>query len=282
MINVQKTYQNQIATLFLVTTPIGDRVETSSRTLQTLTKVTVVFSEDTQHSQRFLTNLGIKTKLLSFHKFNEKGKIVQALKYLRSGFHIALISCAGTPLIADPGYQLVVDVVKAGFNVTSIGVSSPLLAALICSAIPCHKFIFTNFLLPSRRQKSAQIKELLTNSETIVCYESVHKIEDTLRIMKEVAPDRQFCLAREISKQHETFYRGLFKNLSFKDVVFKGEFTLVVAGLKKTVMTGTDLFIDKMRRLRLNNRQIVAVGKELGFSKKNLYNALLLKPNSDE
>lgn len=274
MVDIQKTYQNQIATLFLVTTPIGDQIEISPRTLETLKKVAVIFCEDTQYSQRFLKKLAIEQKLLSFHKFNEKNKINHVLKYLRSGSDVALISCAGTPLIADPGYQLVVEVVKAGFNVTSVGISSPLIAALICSTIPCHKFVFQNFLLPSRQQKAKQIANLLSSSETIVCYESVHKLADTLKNMQQVAPQRRFCLAREISKRHETFYRGVLGDLNLKTIVFKGEFVLVIEGQNALLSPNLQHFVDKMKKLDLTNKQIVSVGKELNYSKSQLYKTL--------
>ena len=282
MINIQKTYQNQIATLFLVTTPIGDQEEISKRAITTLKKVDVIFCEDTKHSQKPLHNFDIKKKLLSFHKFNEKTRIPAVLKYLRSGANVALISCAGTPLIADPGYQLVVDVVNNGFNVTSVGINSPLLATLVCSTIPCQQFIFHNFLLPSRIQKHKQITQLLTNVQTVVCYESVHKIKKTLQIMQQLAPQRQFCLAREINKQHETFYRGSFKNLNFNDVIFKGEFTLVIAPYTETLVLDYQEFVDKMKQINLSSSQIIAIGKEFDYSKKKLYSILFNKEKKDE
>lgn len=211
------------------------------------------------------------------HKFNENDKSKQAIQRLCAGFNIALISCAGSPLIADPGYRLVVAVINEGFNVTSVGINSPLLAALICSGIPCHKFLFHNFLLPSRLQKVKQITQLLTTTETIVCYESVHKLKTTLKIMQTIAPQRRFCLAREMSKQHETFYRGILEELDFNQITFKGEFTLVIAGADAKIDMLTKIFVDKIRALDLTKQQILQIGKQLGYSRKELYKVLNCK-----
>ncbi len=289
MIKIQKTYQNQIATLFLVTTPIGDQKEISPRTLAVLKTVPVVFCEDTRISQRLLTKFQLSKKLISFHKFNEKQKTPQVLRFLQKGMNVALITCAGTPLIADPGQQLVVAVLDYGFNVTSIGVNSPLLAALVCSGINCKKFSFHNFLLPTRLQKRQQIKQLTATQSTIVCYESVYKLRETLQIMQATIPQWQFCLARELSKHYETFYRGVISELKLKQITFKGEFTLVVAP-SKTQLSNPKLihstsnklkvssFIDRIRECQLSEQQIVAVGRKVfGFSKELLQKLLIEK-----
>lgn len=229
MIKQQKTYFNQVATLFLVTTPIGNLKEVSPRVLTILKTVAMIFSEDTRVTKRFLTHFHISTPLTSLHKFNEKEKTNNALTFLQQGENIALVSCAGTPLIADPGQYLVSAVLTNDFNVTSIGINSPLLVAVICSGFFHKQFSFGNFLPATKNKKKQELLEITNSSIPVVYYDSVYKIKATLLLCQELFPEKHFFLGREISKKYETFYWGKFQDLVFSHISWKGEFVLVLA-----------------------------------------------------
>ena len=158
------------------------------------------------------------------------------------------------------------------FNVSAIGVNSAFLSALICSGITVEKFTFHNFLIAKKSNKEKQIFKILKQKETIVCYESVHKMKDTLMILKKLAPQRNFCLGREISKKYETFYRGNLESLDLSTFRFQGEFVLVIAGNTDKNLINLQDFLNKIKTIDLKNKQIMQLGKIFfGLKHKDLY-----------
>jgi len=221
-------------TLYIVATPIGNLDDISARACDVLRKAAVVAAEDTRRAGQLLTHLGLKNRLLSFHEHNETARIDAVLATLQSGGDVALISDAGTPLISDPGYRVVERVRAEGLAVSPIPGCCAAIAALSVSGLPTDRFRFEGFL-PSRtaaRQKT--LKTLVNAPETLIVYESVHRIADVLADIETIfGADRPITLARELTKRYETIYSGTVAEVRVKLAADpggnKGEFTLVIA-----------------------------------------------------
>lgn len=196
---------SQSGQLYIVATPIGNLADFSSRAVETLQAVDVVAAEDTRHSKPLLQHFGIQTPLLSLHEHNEQQRSELLLQRMQAGESVALISDAGTPLISDPGYRLVSLVQKHQIRVVPIPGSCALIAALSASGIASDKFSFEGFL-PSKQTARRQHLEKLKHSEySLIFYESPRRLQATLTEAAAIfGPERRACLARELTKLHET------------------------------------------------------------------------------
>lgn len=277
-------------TLFVVATPIGNRDDISLRARTVLADVRAIAAEDTRHSGRLLSHLGIRTELISCHEHNESERIPRLLARLQAGENIALISDAGTPLISDPGYRLVVAAADAGIRVSPVPGCSAAMAALSVAGLPTDAFLFAGFLPSTDKRRAERLKFLRAAAETLVFFESVHRIEASLSAMIRVlGPDREAVAARELTKLHETLYRGTLEEvlaqISADPGGGKGEYTLVVAGADAEPADGADL--DRTLRVLLGYlgvRQAAdATAKLLGVKKNAAYKrALELRDSTDE
>jgi len=222
-------------TLYVVATPIGNLDDISTRARHVLRKAAVVAAEDTRRAGQLLTHLGLKNRLLSLHEHNEEARIDEVLTILSSGGDVALISDAGTPLISDPGYRVVERVRAEALPVSPVPGCCAAIAALSVSGLPTDRFRFEGFL-PSRSVARRNRLEALANMpETLILYESVHRIIDVLADIEViVGAERPIALARELTKRYETIYRGTVaqvrEQLAADPGGGKGEFTLVIAG----------------------------------------------------
>ena len=222
-------------TLYIVATPIGNLSDISYRAVETLRQVARIYAEDTRNSIKLLTHYEIRNQLSALHDHNEASKINEIALLLAEDNDIALISDAGTPLISDPGYKLVRELAKQGFNISPIPGASAMTAALSVAGLPTDKFTFEGFL-PAK--KSARIKALEKNkiqSYTQVYYESSHRIIASVATMCEVmGEEREVCLAREITKLYEQIFRGTLQGLlawlEEDSNHQRGEFVVVLAG----------------------------------------------------
>lgn len=192
--------------LYIVSTPIGNLEDISHRAIHVLSTVDVIAAEDTRHSGRLLSHYSIPTKTVAFHDHNEKQKVNLLLSWLESGKNIALISDAGTPLINDPGYTLVSACRERGIQVSPVPGASAVIAALSCSALPSDRFAYWGFT-PAKRQARQQFyAEMNGRSETVICYESPHRIMDSLNDLRfALGADTKICFAKELTKTFETF-----------------------------------------------------------------------------
>ena len=219
------------ATLFIVATPVGNVEDLSPRARRALTEVDLVVCEDTRHTGRLLSRLGLKQKLLSLHDHNERRRIPKVLFELEAGHDVALVSDAGTPLLSDPGFPLVRAALEAGYEVVPLPGPSALLAALVASGLPPYPFTFIGFPPPKtgrRRRFFARFAEL---DHTIVFFEGPHRIIASLADARSVLGDRPAVVARELTKLHEEFVRGplseIETELSSRPAI-KGEICVVV------------------------------------------------------
>lgn len=194
--------------LYLISTPIGNLGDLSYRAVETLKKSDVILCEDTRHSRILLDHYQIAVPLRSFHKFNQNSQIAPIIDELKEGKTLSLISDAGTPLIADPGHELVAACYKEKILVTAIPGASALISALLLSALPPLPFQFIGFLPKSEGERNALLSHALLYTGTTIAYETPHRIEATLRHLLRLSPTRHLCIARELTKKFEEILKG--------------------------------------------------------------------------
>lgn len=221
-------------TLFLVPTPIGNFEDMTFRSIEVLKSVDIIFCEDTRVTKVLLSHFNISTPLSSYHIFNENSKSDEIVSYLENGKNIALVSDAGLPGISDPGYLLTKKILDAGYDVVSLPGASASLTALIASGIPCDKFFFYGFLDHKSSQKRKELEQVQDFKQTIIFYESPHRIEETLKIMYEVLGNREIVIARELTKKFEEYIRGTLEEIINTSLQIKGEMVIIVKGASAT------------------------------------------------
>jgi 16S rRNA (cytidine1402-2'-O)-methyltransferase len=220
------------STLYLVATPIGNLEDITLRALRTLKECDLVAAEDTRRTGQLLKHFGISKPMLSYFQFNEAKRSEQILERLRRGEKIALVSDAGSPGISDPGERVVGAAIQAGFRVEAVPGPCALVTALTASGLAADEFHFIGFLPHKSGQRRRTLEALKACSGTLVLYESPYRIEKLLLELKDVFPERQVVLARELTKKFEEFVRGtpgeLLAGISQRSV--KGEFVVLVGG----------------------------------------------------
>jgi len=221
--------------LYVVATPIGNLGDFSARARDTLQRCDVIAAEDTRHTGALLKHFGIQTPMVSLHEHNELKRSPELVLRMRSGAAIALVSDAGTPGISDPGFELVRAAAAAGLDIVAIPGPCALVAALSIAALPTDRFCFEGFLPARRAARRARLDELTKEPRTLVFYESPHRVRDMLEdCANSLGSERPATVAREITKLHETLYRGSLAELARRagaEADFaRGEIVLVVAG----------------------------------------------------
>jgi 16S rRNA (cytidine1402-2'-O)-methyltransferase len=222
-------------TLFVVATPIGNRADITARARDILAGVDLVAAEDTRHTGQLLTLLGITTPLQALHEHNEAARCGELVARLLEGARIALVSDAGTPLISDPGFRLVAAAAAAGVPVVPVPGACAAVAALSVAGLPTDRFVFEGFLPPRAAARRARLAALAAEPRTIVFYEAPHRIAETLAdLAGAFGAERAAVVARELTKLHETIYRGSLGELATRGAddpnMARGEAVLVVAG----------------------------------------------------
>jgi 16S rRNA (cytidine1402-2'-O)-methyltransferase len=220
------------AGLHLIATPIGNLGDISQRAREVLAGVDRLYAEDTRHSRKLLNHLGIDRQLLSCHEHNETAIAGEVVRAIGDGLSCGLISDAGSPGISDPGFRLVRACRKAGLPVTSIPGPSAVIAALSISGLPTDRFRFVGFLPPKRAARLRHFEEVKESGETQVYFESTHRIDKFIDDAAEVfGLDRVICIARELTKVHETVLTGPIGEVRerFEKGSSKGEFVVMVA-----------------------------------------------------
>lgn len=217
--------------LYLVATPIGNLADITLRALSVLSRADVIYCEDTRHSLTLVTHYGIGTRLKPYHEHNAEAERPRILAALADGRRVALISDAGTPLISDPGYKLVRDVIGAGHPVESIPGPSAALTALTVAGLPTDAFHFAGFLPPRSAARRTRLAELGRIGATLVVYEAPSRMADTLADMADVLGPRPAAVARELTKRFETIERGSLSDLASKyasEEHPRGEFVILI------------------------------------------------------
>ncbi len=231
---IQKSF-NDTPSLYLIPTPIGNLDDITIRSLNTLKTVDVILCEDTRDTGLLLSHYDIKKKLVSCHEYNEDKIIDKVVSMLKDGLNIGLVTDQGTPIISDPGYIVSRGVIDAGFNVISLPGATAFVPALTSSGIEPSPFLFYGFLNSKSSKQKTELKSLKDLKYTIIFYESVHRMKETLSNMLEVLGDRNIVVCRELSKIHEEIVRDNISNIIPLVDTMKGEFVIVVEGNKKKV-----------------------------------------------
>lgn len=229
----RQTLSTRPGKLWVVATPIGNLEDLGPRARRVLGSVDLIAAEDTRHSGRLLSRLGISPPMVSLHEHNEEARVPGLVERLRQGQDIALVSDAGTPLLSDPGFRLVRACRAAGLEVLPVPGPAAALAALSVAGLPSDRFCFEGFLPASGPARRERLGALLAHPVTVVCFESAHRIKATAADLAGLAPERGLFLAREMTKQFEEHFFGPASRLpGWLDVDpnrTRGEFVLVIA-----------------------------------------------------
>ena len=251
-----------MGTLFVVATPIGNLNDISNRALDVLRQADLIACEDTRQTIKLLNHFGIQKAMTSYHEFNEEKRAAELADKLVGNTNVALVSDAGTPAIADPGYRLVRLCRQRGIPVVAIPGPSAAVTAIAASGLPSDEFMFVGFLPAKKNARLEKLRSLANVTCTLVFYEAPHRIEAALGDLQEALGDREVCIAREITKIHEEF---LFGRVSEVKTHIKplGEFVVVVGGATE------------LREAAPLTREEVL--KKLGLSRNQLYDLFFKK-----
>ena len=218
--------------LYVVSTPIGNLGDITLRGLEVLKSVNVVAAEDTRHSGLLLKHFGIKKPFVSYHEHNEAARTAELVERLARGETVALITDAGTPALSDPGMRLIRECINRELPFTIIPGSSAILIALLGSGFSTDKFSFRGFLPLKSGQRERELRTASESEETTLFFESPYRILKTLQACSSIMPERQLCIARELTKKFEEFRRGTAAELlaHYETRQVKGEIVLIVSG----------------------------------------------------
>ena len=216
--------------LYIVATPIGNLKDITLRAIETLKSVDMIACEDTRHTKILLNEYGITTSTTSFFQHNRITKADVLIKMLKDGKDVALVSDAGTPGILDPGYNLINLAIENNIPMTFIPGRTAFSPALVLSGKPAHKFIFEGFLPSKPISRRNRLNELSKLDYSIIFYESCHRIVETLEDMAAVWPQKQVCVARELTKKFEEILRAPAAELASRFAASRprGEFVVIV------------------------------------------------------
>lgn len=222
-------------TLYIVATPIGNLEDITLRALRILREVDLIAAEDTRHTRKLLSHFGISKPLTSYfdHNKNLKGEVI--LERIRQGSSVALVSDAGTPCIADPGYQLVRDAIAEGIAVVPIPGASAFVTAMSVAGLPTDSFTFIGFLPSRKNRRREELLTLKREQRVLIFYEAPGRLPATLQDMRDILGERYIVVARELTKIHEEFVRGSASDVIalYAEKEVKGEVVILVAPSKE-------------------------------------------------
>ena len=267
-----------MGTLYLVATPIGNLEDMSPRAVRILRESKLIAAEDTRHTAKLLNHFDIQTPLTSYFEHNKLDKLDRILASLADG-DVALVSDAGTPAINDPGYELVRAALASGWDVRPVpGPSSPV-AALSVSGLPTDSFLYLGYLPHNKSERRKVVEQIANLRYTLIFLESPYRIVDSLEDLLTLLGDRPICVAREMTKLYEEFWRGPISGALeyFKSREPRGEFTLVVGGQLSVISdqwTEEKLLAaveDELKRGKSAKEISSELAEQSGWSKKEVY-----------
>ena len=270
-------------TLYVVATPIGNLADLTPRAREVLASVALIAAEDTRHTRQLLQSCGIGTALTSLHEHNEAQKSAELVARLARGESIALVSDAGTPLVSDPGFDLVAAARRAGIAVIAIPGACAAIAALSVAGLPTDRFAFEGFLPAKSAARSEHLAQLAREERTLIFYEAPHRLAEVLRDMTQIfGAERNASISRELTKRFETTYTGTLAQLSDAaerdSDMSRGEIVIVVSGAPAT-STALELDSDALLRAlleELSPSQAAKVAAHVtGLKRSELYEAAL-------
>lgn len=287
--------QPNFGKIYIVATPIGNLSDITYRAVSVLKNVDLVAAEDTRNTKKLLDYYDIKKKLISYHEHNKYDKAKNIIDKLKSGLDIALVTDAGTPLISDPGYELVNMLQNEGIKVESIPGPCALINALVLSGIDTREFIFVGFLSIDNKERKNKLNSLISETRTMVFYMSPHKLLKFLADMKDVfGSERNISICREMTKIHEEVIKDNIENViqHFTEHDIKGEFVVVVEGKNEKELKIeneeyynnidiNDLYNDLSKQGKNDKEIIKEIAKLRGVAKNDIYKLLKVKENKN-
>lgn len=278
--------------LYICPTPIGNLGDITLRTLEVLRSVDLIAAEDTRHSIKLLNHFEINVPLTSYHEHNKRQKGNILIEKLLGGENIALVSDAGMPAISDPGEDLAALCIENGIEVVPLPGASALTAALVASGLPTGRFAFEGFLSVNKRSRVERLDEVKNDTRTLIFYEAPHKLLATLRDMLAVFGDRRICLAREITKKYEEFFRTTISEAIERYEVAApiGEFVLIIEGKNRGELEAERMadapnpeeLLEKYAAEGMRGRELVKrVADELNMPKREVYDINLKMNNKN-
>lgn len=261
--------ENKKGILYLVPTPIGNIEDITYRALNVLREVDVIFCEDTRISKELLKYYNINKKLISSNEHNEDKRLDMMLNYLSSNQNIAIITDRGTPIISDPGYILVKKAIEENYEVIALPGANAATTALIVSGLEPYPYLFYGFLKGNNKKKTENLMNLKNLKYTIIFYESVHHLKDTLSLIYKIFGNRKVAICRELTKLYEECIRDNLKNIinNFNNITLKGEFVIVIEGNKNnidysdlTLIDHVNMYVsdgyDKMEAIKITSKDL--------------------------
>lgn len=280
--------------LYLVATPIGNLEDMTYRAVRILGEVDCIAAEDTRQTRKLLTHFEIKTpRLVSYHEHNKQASGPELVRLMRDeGLAIALVSDAGLPAVSDPGADLVRLAAESGVAVIPVPGANAALSGLIASGLPTDRFTFLGFPPRERKDLRLELERLRPAAETLLFYESPHRVQKTLEAMREAWGERRVCLARELTKRYEEFARGTIGECleHLQEHPPQGEYVVIVEGATAEELAALGAWWEELpleehvaRYERQGDSRKEAMKKaaaDRGISKRDVYNALLSDPNT--
>ncbi len=270
-------------TLYLCATPIGNLQDITLRVLETLKTVDLIACEDTRKTLQLLNHFAISKPVTSYYEHNKMTKGDVIIQQLKEGKNIALVSDAGMPGISDPGYDLVQQCLAEDIPFTVLPGAVAAVTGLILSGMPTQRFAFEGFIPRQKKERQQFLQNLLTEERTMIFYESPHRLEDTLKALTEIFPERQMAAARELTKKFEEIVRGTPIEVlnHFTREGIRGEFVLLLHGAEPAPPEEKDLdwAVNRVAQLEQNGISqkdaIKQAAKEANLSKRDVYNFIV-------
>ena len=253
--NRNKSFENNYL-LYLIATPIGNLSEFSNRAIEIINEMDLIACEDTRNTQKLLSFFNIKKELVSLHEHNEVSQSKFIIEQIKQGKKVAYVSDAGYPCISDPGNILVKLALEEGISCSTISGSSAFLNALVSSGLSTEHFYFHGFLSSNDSEAKKELENLSKKEETLIFYESPHRIVRTLKLFYEIFGDRKAVISRELTKLHEEQIRGtLSEFINIEESSLKGEIVVIIDGAKN---------VDEISDEQIKNRfeEIIKLGVE--------------------
>lgn len=251
--------------LYIVATPIGNLEDITLRAIRVLKEVDIIAAEDTRHTLKLLNHLEISKPLISYHRHNEEVKTEELINKLLEGKKIALVSDAGTPVISDPGGEVVKEAIKNNIKVIPVPGPSALITALVASGFDAKEFVFIGFLPQNKKNRKEKLEQISKEERTTILYEAPHKLLQSLEDLKPILGSRKVILARELTKLHEEYKTGTIEELQQEVTNPKGEYVIII---EKNEKSQREIELQQLNDLTLQEHYKYYEGK--GMNKKEI------------
>lgn len=271
--------------LYIVATPIGNLEDITLRAIRILKEVDIIAAEDTRHTLKLLNHLSISKPLISYHRHNEEIKTEELINKLLEGKNVALVSDAGTPVISDPGGEIVKAAIKNNIKVTPVPGACAAITALIASGIDAKEFTFIGFLPQNKKNRKEKLEQIKNAEITTILYEAPHKLLQTLQDLKLIVENRTIVLVRELTKIHEEYIAGTIEEILQIVQSPKGEYVIIINKIEKTQNeikqeALNELSIEEHYRYYeqngLDKKEIIKqIAKDKGVNKNEIYQKFL-------